>query len=410
MSVVLCVLLGTRLSPIPFAPVAGLVGIALLPVLLPSVRRFRTALPLISLLGVAVITGVALTALQDATHATSLSLLFSRSAMVIALIGGVAIVLFAREHIGSAGAATAYGVGMLASVLLEPISSVNPWRFTFSIPIAILLLAVLSVRQHLMPQLLGLVGLGVLGLLNESRANSAILFLAAVVLIWQRLAQAVSRGRRRAGHLIGLVLFAAGFVQLMQFSLLEGYFGEATQVKSETQVATSGNLLLGGRPEAAASFAIIRLHPFGLGSGTLPTGSDIYAAKSGMSSIGYDPDNGYVERFMFGNGIEVHSMLGDFWIWFGLAGVAACVAMCVTIFWGLEHRLRNATVSGLLAYLSLRFVWDLLFSPAASSMKLLTLALPLAAIAVAAASTKATTPIRRRADVLGPALNRARQP
>lgn len=381
-SVALCVLLGTRISPIPFAPIAGLIGIALLPVVWPIVRRYRTIIPLIALLVIAVGSGFLLTLFSESTHDWAPSLVFSRSMMVFALVGGIAVVLWARSHVGSAGAAIAYGSGMVIAIALEPLSTANPWRFSFSLPVAVLVLAILSIRKQLVPQLIALVGLGVIGVLNESRSNSALLFLAAVILVWQRLSQAASRGRRRAGHVFGLLLFAAGFAQLMQFSLLEGFFGEATQQRTQAQVDTSGNVLLGGRPEAAASFALIQRYPFGMGSGSQPTPTDIYAAKSSMTQIGYDPNNGYVERFMFGSGIELHSVLGDFWVWFGLAGVAACIAMAVTIVSGLEHRLRDAGLTALLAFLSLRFFWDLLFSPPASSVRILTLVLPLAAIAL----------------------------
>ncbi|MFE1665835.1 hypothetical protein [Microbacterium sp. P02] len=381
-SVVLCVILGARINAVPFAPVAGLVGIALLPALIPTIRRFRTIPTLLILLAVSLGAGVALTSFSSATHDTSMSLAISHSAMVVALIGGIAVLLFARAHIGTPWTAISYGAGMVGGIFLEPVSGSNAWRFTYSLPIAVLVLAILSMRPRLAPQLLALVGLGVIGLVNDSRSNSAMLFLAAAILLWQRFSRAVSKGRRRAGNIIGLILVAAGFFQLAQFSLLEGYFGEVSQDKTAAQIATSGSLLLGGRPEASASFAIIREYPLGLGSGTLPTGGDVTAAKTAMQQIGYDPNNGYVERFMFGSGIEVHSMLGDFWIWFGLAGLAACVVMVTTVVWGLEHRLRSAGLTALLAYLSVRFFWDLLFSPASSSMKFVTLTIALAAIAI----------------------------
>ena len=39
-----------------------------------------------------------------------------------------------------------------------------------------------------------------------------------------------------------------------------------------------------------------------------------------MSALNYDPNNGYVEQYLFGQGYEVHSVLGDLWIHFGVAG------------------------------------------------------------------------------------------
>ncbi len=383
-AVLLCVLLGARVEAAPYAPVAGLIGLALLPVVLPAVLRFHLVPALLALLIAAAVAGVVLTAFALDDHESSLSVLFSRTIIVMAFAGGIAVVLFARTRMGSAATAIAYAIGLVLGIFLDPVSTANPWRFSYSLPIGILVLALLAARPRFIPQLAALIGLAVIGFINDSRSNSAMLLLVVAILVWQRLSQAVTRGRRRAGHVVGLALVAVGVVQLLQFSVLEGYFGEASREKSAAQVATSGDLLLGGRPEAAASFALIRDYPLGMGSGIQPSGADVYSAKSSMSSIGYDPNNGYVERFMFGNGVEVHSVLGDFWLWFGLFGLAACVVMAAIVIWGMEIRLRTAGVTALVGYLAVRFFWDLLFSPVATSTRLLMLTIPLLAVAVAA--------------------------
>ena len=36
-------------------------------------------------------------------------------------------------------------------------------------------------------------------------------------------------------------------------------------------------------------------------------------AKRGMAALGYNPENGYVENFMFGGRIELHSGVMDMW-------------------------------------------------------------------------------------------------
>lgn len=379
-AVALCVLLGTRLSPLPFAPYAGLLGIVIVPVLL-SLRRYWGLTALAMLLGLSVISGIVLT-LASTTHAALPSVMVGKSAMVVALIGSIAVVAFARSAVGVPATAIAYGIGMLISTVLTGPASSGGWRFTYSIPVAIVVLGLLSIRASLLPQLIGLIALAAVGFVNDSRSNSAMLVLAAVILVWQRLTHAVSPGRRRAGNVVGIVLFAVGVFQLIQFSLLEGFFGEATQAKTAYQIQVSGNLLLGGRPEAAASFALVQRYPFGLGSGLAPGNSDIMAAKGSMLSIGYDPQNNYVDRFMFGNGVEVHSIVGDFWVWFGLAGLAACLVIVAIIVRGLEHGLRDAALTGLLAYLAIRTFWDLAFSPPAPSMVTLALTLPLLAVMI----------------------------
>lgn len=380
---VLCLLLGARISPLAYVPAAGLIGIALAPVWLNLLPRLRLMTSLVVALVLAVLSGLILTQAYAVSHGSDQGVLIQRTGMILALIGGFGVLVYARHHLGAQETAVLYAIGMVAATLLDPPSAANPWRFTYSIPIIILTLAILWRWNTLIPQLIALVVLAGVGILNDARSNSGILIIAAVVLLWQRLSRALTKRRRRAGNVLGIVLLGAAIFQLLQFSIVEGFFGEATQARTVRQIEAGGSVLLGGRPEIAASAALIQRYPLGLGPGTHASGADIVAAKTAMVGIGYDPNNGYVDNFMFGSGIQVHSTLGNFWIWYGLPGLAACALMAAIVIWGLEHQLRNATLSALMAYLSLRFFWDLAFSPADTTMKTLTLTIPLAAVLIA---------------------------
>ena len=46
-----------------------------------------------------------------------------------------------------------------------------------------------------------------------------------------------------------------------------------------------------------------------------------------MIDINYDPDNGYVNNFMFGNGIELHSGIGDLWAFMGPVGLVVAASL-----------------------------------------------------------------------------------
>ena len=70
----------------------------------------------------------------------------------------------------------------------------------------------------------------------------------------------------------------------------------------------------------AATRALFVHDPLGFGLGIIPSLTDITVAKTGMSAINYQPDNGYVERYMFGTQFEVHSVTGDLWALFGIPG------------------------------------------------------------------------------------------
>ncbi|MEW2012582.1 MULTISPECIES: hypothetical protein [Microbacterium] len=379
----LCLIVGLRLT-LPYnAPIGGVLGLMLLPLWLPLLRQARLFVTLAVLLVAAAGAGLLLTWWMAAERVVSPSAMVERSALALCLLGAVGGLLWARSVVGSSTVSIAFGFGMtlgIAADLGGPVS----WRFTFSIPLTILLMALAARHGRIMPQLVVVFGLAVVGALNDSRSNTAMLFLAAVVLVWQRIGTATGATRRRVGNIVGVALFGVAVFQIAQAAILDGFFGEATKDRTQAQIDESGSLLLGGRPEIAASDALIRLHPLGMGSGTIASPADITAAKSSMAAIGYDPHNNYVDRFMFGGGIEVHSMLGDFWLWFGLGGLAVCALMAIIAGVGLERALRDGTCTALGIYLAVRLGWDLAFSPAISAMKTLPLALVVLAVPVAA--------------------------
>ena len=177
---------------------------------------------------------------------------------------------------------------------------------------------------------------------------------------------------------IRVALVGVGGYFLIQAALLDGALGENARARSVAQIERSGSLLTGGRPELGASIALLTARPWGYGSGVFPTGEQIQTAKRGMVTLGYDPDNGYVNRYMFGNGFEVHSLTGDLWILFGLSGLALAVLLALAVGSSLITRLASGTASAVGAFLALRLLWDLAFSPIGSAA--LTLAVTLAVL------------------------------
>ncbi|MCI2956170.1 hypothetical protein MN032_00580 [Agromyces atrinae] len=357
--------------------VGTVIAILLIPVWLPTFVRIRSAV-VFSLIGVAaVVSGVVLTSIHSINHASTQSDTLSRSVMIIGLIASTGALVWAARAVGVGRMCLAFSVGMVLGIPFNLSDQENAWRFTYSIAIGALVLTIASLSGRLWVQLAALLALALVGAVNDSRSNSAMLLLAAVIIVWQRVSQSVIPGRRGIGSLLSLVVAAVAVFLLVQSAILEGYFGEATQARTQAQLDQSGSVLLGGRPEIAASAALISEYPFGMGSGTNANFLDILSAKMGMASIGYDPNNGYVERYLFGGAIEVHSMLGDFWIWFGLAGLALGLMSLVIVIRGFWVRMRDHALTAIYAYLTIRFLWDLAFSPAVSATRLLPLILAL---------------------------------
>lgn len=377
LALALVALVGSRLSFEYGLNAGAVLALALAPVWLGRVARYRHLPLLFVMLPLSAVTGILLS-LGTTSHQILPSAVVERTAMLLSLAGGIGAVMFAHTRVTMSWVAVSYGTGMLAVAPLAGATD-NPWRFTYSLPVIVLLLGLLAVRNRVVPQLAALAVLAVVGILNDSRSNSTMLLLSAAVLFWNRVVPSIFSTHRRAGNLVGVAVFGFALFQLVQRAIVDGFFGEVTQQRTVAQIERGGSLLLGGRPEIAASRALIERFPFGMGSGTVANTQDVMAAQQAMWNIGYDPNNRYVTNYLFGGGVEVHSMLGDFWLWFGLAGLITIVMMGIVILSGLGASLREGTLCALTMYLAVRFVWDLAFSPASTSMVFVILALPFVA-------------------------------
>lgn len=397
-ALIVTLLAGMRVDVIYGLTIGGLAAIALVPVWGRLLLQLRWSRVMTITIVAAIFSGAVLTMWASADHGLSQSDLLTRSLQLIQLVAILGAMLWSHVVAGVAQTCIAFAVGGFIGIPLNISSDPNFWRFTLSIPLGILILTLASNSRQWI-QLAAAGGLALVGLLNDSRSNSAFLLLAILALVWQRLRGVQSRRARGFGGVMTLIAGGIVVFYLLQSAILEGYFGEATQQRTSNQIDRSGSLLLGGRPEIAASFALIVRYPFGFGSGTNANYSDITAAKSGMLGIGYDPNNGYVERFMFGGGAELHSVTGDLWLWFGLAGLALAILMLALLFTSIARALATGTLTVLFAYLCVRFLWDLAFSPVTSTLRLWPL---IASLAIAYASYAAVRGLPRLAALYVP--------
>lgn len=373
--------------------VGTLVAVALLPSWWPALAGFRGARLFVGVGVLAVVSGLWLTEFSSQDHRVSQLLLVSNSLLVLGIVGAVGVVVWARTVMADHWVAAWFGVGLLFSI--EPQSALflsNPWKFGFSTGLTILALALAQRFGSRLVEVLVLLALAGASAVSDARSSFAILLLSVVLTAWQL---RPGRRSRRSSALrfvaaitaIGLVVYNVG-----QTLLLDGYLGDAAQERSVDQIDTSGSLILGGRPEFAATIALMTNRPFGYGSGILPTLSDITVAKTGMAAIGYQPNNGYVEVYMFGDRFELHSVFGDLWAGFGIPGlllVAVIVGLSIS---GLSSMIAANAASGVLIYLAVRGFWNLLFGPLYGSAMLL---IPLVGLIL----LRTGAPGRWRADV-----------
>ncbi len=368
---------------------ALLVSLALAPVWIGSLSRYRGMRAIITVGFLAVLSGVVLTIL-DTSHVTSSRELTAGTEQLATIVASIGVLLWSREVIGLGMTTIAYGFGLLLNVVATTgINATNALKFSFSVPITVIVLGFTYRARKRSTEVLALGMLAVIfAVFADSRSLSAMLLVTMVLSFWQSSKGHAPDGRPRPWLALLLIgLLAAAVYQFMQSIILDGVLGEAAKDRSQMQIETSGSLLTGGRPEMGAAFALLIRQPWGYGSGVMPGGNDLAVAKNGMYALNYDPNNGYVADYMFGSGFEVHSILGDLWIRFGIVGAVFAVATVAYCIYATAVLISTKRASALVIFLTVHSAWDLFFSPIRTASY--TLVLAVAAVALLARSPDA---------------------
>ena len=353
----------------------------LFPLWIGVVRRYWGARVFLLLGALAVVAGVVLGTVDEASNAVNRSGQVNDSMLLVGTLAGVGIILWARAIFGIGWVGAWFGLGMLAAAAAGPgLHSVNPWKFVWGIPLGVFLLSLAVISGRRLVELSVLAALAGASALLDSRSYFATFLLAAALLCWQMRPQRLSRSASWGWTAFLMGGLAVGVYYLGQSLLVSGALGAAAQQRSVQQIDTAGSLILGGRPELAATAALFRDRVWGFGTGAVPTYHDVLVAKVGMAGVGYDPNNGYVENFMFAGQFELHSILGDMWANYGLVGIAVAVTVALLLIRGIALTVARRTGSGVAIFLSCWTLWNLLFSPLYGSAPTLMLGVGLALV------------------------------
>lgn len=341
-----------------------LIAFALLPVTLTALWRLAEFRRVVITAVLAVVGGGVLILVSTATRAFDTTLAISVIAELLGVIACAAVGAWAMGKIGIGAAVAAFGLGMFATASRSDLFASDPWRFGYALPVTIILLAVATMIKKPAVEYIALMVACASSALSGSRSVFAVQLIALLILaLWRIPRQKTWRPPGVVISLLGLgVALLAGY-NLGQSLLLEGYLGESAQARSEMQIETSGSLILGGRPEIAASAALVQDSIIGYGPGVAPNWEDVQVAKAGMITIGYDPDNGYVNSYMFGRGFELHSVAGNLWATFGLIGLGLAALMAWQSFRSIQRGPVAGAGDALLLYLALRTLWNTFFAP-----------------------------------------------
>lgn len=377
----LCVVLTGMGQGLLFGLTVGLAfAMVLLPLWASEVRSSRWITWTMVLTVIAAASSVWLTAWHSDSRTVSTSGLLESVFVVLGLGCGIGATLWARSRTSVTVVGTLFGIGLLLRIDPGGESfSENPWRFGFSLPVTVIVLALATRWRKRWVDVVAVLALAGVSAANGGRSTSAILLMVALLVVWQSWGRPASSKLAAVRTLILFGLLAFGTYLSVQAAILEGALGESAQLRTELQLSTSGTLITGGRPEIGATLALMAESPGGFGGGSVPSMTDVLVAKSGMAALGYDPNNGYVENYMFGTGFEVHSVIGDLWAWSGIPGLL--LAMVLLLFFVVRTAVLTTgrAASALLLFLGVKSIWNLLFAPLESALTVLVLAVALMA-------------------------------
>ena len=250
----------------------------------------------------------------------------------------------------------------------------NAWKYAFGWPIAVVVLAG-TARRSYFSQLLALAVLAIIGSAYDDRSFLGFCLVAAIFVV-------LGLGRAPARRswspvqvvkgVIGLALVSVVVYQAGTYLALAGVLGNTTQMRTQASVASGESPIAAGRPEWAAALVLAKERPLGFGAGIAPSGNELSSVKGALAKRGVDPESTYVNQYLFGGHIELHSIASDLWVSFGLVGLCTALYMIWRIVRGVS--LQFFAPSSLLVFIAIATLWDMAFSPLPSTFLKATLA------------------------------------
>lgn len=269
------------------------------------------------------------------------------------------ILVWGRQVLGDRATALLFGAGvMVQGLMILNTSELNAWKYALAYPTAIVLLALVNGRQA---TFIALLSLAAVSAIFDYRSFIGICFLTLILYGWSERSRAKPRTVIRV--LLVAAAFAAGVYKALGYLARHGHLGSSIQARTSDQVADGRSLIMGGRPEWAGAWELFRERPMGYGPGVTPNLSDMQSVKSGLADVGASTSGHYVEEFMLGRHIELHSVLSDLWVDFGAVGIAFAVLLVAVVLRGFAGRVSVGRLDGLTTLMVVTGIWYLGFSP-----------------------------------------------
>lgn len=360
---------------------AHLLAVALLPVWLPHLRHYVGA-RLITVVAITTpIAGVFLATYTSAvtTYTINQGAQNTVSMRILAIAATVGLLVWARSILPLPVVAILFASASLLTALPSLPGSANPWKFVLSVPITVIVLAAFS-GHHWVRSVVALGVLAAIGAAADSRSYAGLAILTAALVTLSHIRRGFGGSWNRAAITAMVLVSVTGLYYAGTSLLVDGALGDQVAERTRQQLDQSGNLITGGRPEWMATAQLASLHPLGLGTGIVPQGHDVHAAKVGLHSVGVPTYAGYVENYMTAGQFKLHSVLADLWIHCGWWGAAAGLTLFGVCCYILLTAIGHTGLTALTGYLMFNALWFLLFGPLYTDIPFVAMALGLALI------------------------------
>ncbi|BCW55709.1 hypothetical protein StoSoilB19_30830 [Arthrobacter sp. StoSoilB19] len=289
---------------------------------------------------------------------------------VVILLGALMTyltLLWSKNELGLRATALLYSVGWIVQQAATPSSwSTNAWKYSFSWPVTIFLAALIYNNRSRILSVLFVGLMAGLSIFNDFRSNFGLLVLTAVLVVWLWKRNAPDSSIKTGAILLGLGGVLWGVYQAAIWLALEGYLGLRNQLVTAQQLASGESLIASGRVESSAAFDLFAQRPWGYGPGVTPNTEDVLVAKTALQGTGANLDGQYINTYVVGDQIKLHSVASDLWVSFGIAGLVLAAYFAWSILIRLVGSEEQVTV--LYIFASLVALWDLAFSPITSNI------------------------------------------
>jgi hypothetical protein len=367
---------GTTLFPV----LTLLLGVVLAPIVVRRLTTFQTGRVLVPLALIALLNGVVLRLTVEPTVGTSGSLVtaVTLSAWLLTIPIGMGLAWWAKDHLGPIGFVRLVVFGGLLSALLieQPFS----WKGNTGVYITLMVLAVLPVHRAWLVR-----GTLAVSALLSSVSDARFMSLIAIVVLISTFVGGRARAHIARHPLPWIVIIVASLIALAQgalFAMRSGLLGPAIAARTVAQTAGGRSIVEGSRTEWAATLHLFEVHPWGFGLGEITNGGLAREAIAHVQAVGGDYTAQYFIVDVFGQRVDLHSIVADLWYHFGAGGVLFGAVALVLLVGSLPKALGLPIgMSALVLFAVFTGVWDLFFSPMPESDRLM-LALILGALSV----------------------------